>query len=403
MTSQLAMKISKEFISLFLSCMWYDSVMKNLNLLTAKLAEYAEHFHSQANQSKNHVSSPLGAWMLLASALTASEQIKADSSKRDTAYQVLGMDLQQAESVLSALLKKSELNYVSAGWSNPDNVPLFPALEKWLADNTKIPVTVGLPTQQELDSWADSHSKGLIKQFPADVSPATILILANLIYAKFEWTDKMDVVAATSEEVSMWNVDKMLQSNSNQNYAQIVTHKGSEFLSYTVSSVDGSTVTLFMPADTSTTDKDLFEVMYGQGVYDSLGDLNGTNYGRSVMKSSSSPLVIARFPAWEADSLIGLNDSFNGLFVKSALEAFSHEDDKDELIVEIMQSAVAKFNSEGFEAAALTSMSFARASAMMPAPVLCHEISFSGRIGFVAETGKIPTFSGIIVVGSEAT
>ncbi|NED56424.1 hypothetical protein G3I24_36765, partial [Micromonospora aurantiaca] len=49
-----------------------------------------------------------------------------------------------------------------------------------------------LPDQAALDAWARERTGGLIDRFPVDVTPDTLLVLANALATRVSWADPFD-------------------------------------------------------------------------------------------------------------------------------------------------------------------------------------------------------------------
>lgn len=67
------------------------------------------------------------------------------------------------------------------------------ALGAWLADGVELsgelPVTLDpLPAQAELDAWAGDHTRGLIDKFPIQRDPLTLLVLASALVLTPRWS-----------------------------------------------------------------------------------------------------------------------------------------------------------------------------------------------------------------------
>lgn len=81
-------------------------------------------------------------------------------------------------------------------------------------------------------------------------------------------------------------------------------------------------------------------------------------------------------------------------------EAFS-EGSEGGFTAEAKQVAVAKFDKEGFEAAALTAMVMARCAMPSMMTQTIYELNFTKPFVFVSCIGKLPVFSGYICKAKE--
>lgn len=156
--------------------------------LHAPLAHYAERLHRAAGDT-HHVASPLGAWLLLA--LTGPA---ATGEARAALAEALGVDPDDAAAAARALLAAPH-PMVAAATALWERTP-FEELAEWRAGLPRRTERGPLPDQAALDAWARERTAGLIERFPVDVTPETLLILANALATRVSWADPFEVTPA---------------------------------------------------------------------------------------------------------------------------------------------------------------------------------------------------------------
>lgn len=120
-----------------------------------------------------------GLWLLLAHLAPV-----ASDNHREAIAEALGISCDEAAALAEELLTAPHSTIATAlgAWSR-------------VALNTKVAVALeAMPDQAGLDRWATDHTRGLINEFPIDVSPETMLIVATALvlqprWAKELWTD----------------------------------------------------------------------------------------------------------------------------------------------------------------------------------------------------------------------
>lgn len=152
--------------------------------LHAPLARYAERLHRAAGDT-HHVASPLGAWLLLA--LTGPA---ATGETRAALAEALDADPDDAAAEARALLAAPH-PMVAAATALWERAPA-PELAAWRAALPENTERGPLPDQATLDGWARERTSGLIDSFPVDVTPDTLLLLANALATRVSWADPFD-------------------------------------------------------------------------------------------------------------------------------------------------------------------------------------------------------------------
>jgi hypothetical protein len=177
--------------------------------LRAAIGRYAERFHA-AVEPGHHIASPLGAWLLLALAASA-----APGDERLT--DALGMSPDQAAGHAEALLKDPH-PLVAAATAVWHTHWVEPARMAAWGDRLPSATAVGaLPGQAGLDQWASDHTYGMIERFPITVGPDVALVLGSALATKITWSTPFELgPAAALGPDSPWagQVTEVLRSPS---------------------------------------------------------------------------------------------------------------------------------------------------------------------------------------------
>lgn len=147
------------------------------------ITRYSRRF-CRLHANAHSVTSPLGAWLILA--LVAPLSRGAD---RDELENILGVDAKQARRALDELL------------ADPPDV-VRAALAVWGVPNWPGPLpaaveTGQVPTQAQADRWARDRTDGLIERFPVDLSGMTS-VLASALATRIAWLRPYEVDGAAA-------------------------------------------------------------------------------------------------------------------------------------------------------------------------------------------------------------
>ncbi|MGV9676747.1 serpin family protein [Nocardia sp. NPDC003482] len=249
-----------------------------------------------------------------------------------------------------------------------------------------------LTDQAALDGWADQHTGGLIRRFPLDVTPETLLVLATAIVARTAWRDTFDEDVLEPQD-GPWQGHRgpALARNSHQlddvsllTAATPVTRvvvrgigdldvhllsghgEPAEVLGAGLGALDGSVaVRTDLPVGTEGPG---LRVRDTRAVFDTLR----IQLPPFEIRSSHSLLAHAE--------LFGLRTAADG-----SAQRFPEISPTPLYVAEAAQNALARFTREGFEAAAVTAVTLARAAAMhRPRPALEISVTFDRPFGFLA-------------------
>ena len=119
-----------------------------------------------------------GLWLLLAHLAPV-----ASDSHREAIAEAIGISCDEAAALAEELLTAPHATIATAlgAWSR-------------VALDAKLAVALEpMPDQAGLDRWASNHTRGLINEFPTEVSPETMLVVATALVLQPRWTDELDV------------------------------------------------------------------------------------------------------------------------------------------------------------------------------------------------------------------
>jgi hypothetical protein len=340
------------------------------------LTAYAARFHARIG-AHHHVASPLGAWLVLELAEGRSDPLL------DQSHPAVGV--------------------AAAVWQRMPE-PLLPR------------ATSPLPDQGTLDTWAREHTFGLIKRFPLQVTPETLLILASALGTKVSWDTPFDLVPAARLAAGPWSesLETVLHTPTGRGHEQYIatTRQAGDVAVHTAKARAGLSVTSVIaapevPAHTvlaaaydlveRPTPKSLFEVPLGEAplwtVTEERAEVKGLD-GREER-------CTAVLPAWSAESDHDLSHPDFG-FVAAA-EHLARALGRPDLEFLARQAAVARYTRVGFEAAAVTAiMTLLSATIRREGLLRTAELRFAHPYAVVAVADdpsggpwqRVPVFSG---------
>ncbi|WFE98950.1 hypothetical protein [Micromonospora sp. WMMD964] len=160
--------------------------------LHGPLSAYAARLHASAGD-RHHVASPLGAWLLLA--VCATTAADGDPAAEDLA-RALGTDLAEAAEAARALLDAPHplVRSATALWQRSARGHV--GSTGWRAALPRSTEVGVLPDQAGLDAWAREHTDGLIDTFPLKVTPDVVFALASALATRVSWATPFDVADA---------------------------------------------------------------------------------------------------------------------------------------------------------------------------------------------------------------
>jgi hypothetical protein len=403
--------------------------MLNTNTLQNLLA-FNQNFHNAVEiTDKNYIASPLGAWLLL-SCLAGGNPNNLSQTEREQLESYLSpvasSNLERLLDIANQLLSSSPDNLTTAvnAWIKPTMVSEH--TDAWGRKQLNKPFN-HLPTQVELDEWAKKNSLGLIEKFPLDVNPDVWFIFANVLATKIKWNvpfARCEVQSLRDEKRSAFsnhfgNVESLLLSGSSSKHVKgVFVDETDGELYVVVENTDGeglvvSAVIAVNPSLNPThvmgvaeewfaeLNDNLIELTVTQLVENHADKLGGV-LNVSETHSFSDGMTVT-LPAWEASSKHALSDFMPFAEASAVIGA----GEGDEILAK--QVAVAKYNLEGFEAAALSAVMAARTA--MPPVKKIVEALYSHPFAVVAgikgnpETvwNNVPVFTAWVQEACEVT
>jgi hypothetical protein len=331
------------------------------------------------------VSSPLGAWLLIA-ALT-------DADGGGHLADELGLSADEAREVVAFTLSDPHpaLGVAMAAWARPDLLN-----ERWDAWTARLAtgVEVGpLPDKAQADTWAREHTLGLIKTFPIAIEPATALILASALACDVTWTQPYDTTTASTlggqfgERVTSVLVGDGADVVVTRAAGEVAVHQRRSSSGLVVTSVLGPP-----DADAGTVQAAALEVVEagvathpGHRPLDSLPPSDDGTWSLTV-RDGSVDRQTSIIPAWKA--------RVDGAVIEAAPGVGPALDVARGMLrqpgpSEARQSAVAEYHQTGFRAAALTAFAVATGAMISTRPVRELTVRFNRPYAVVASTSAL--------------
>ncbi|HEX4015769.1 MAG TPA: hypothetical protein VHX15_03450 [Frankiaceae bacterium] len=385
--------------------------------LPGLIAAYAARIHRAA--SGHHVLSPLGAWLLLALVGPA-----AQGGQREELETVLGTDVDTAAGHARSLLAEPHpaVSAATAYWQRPSVAT--PALDAWTRSLPGATERGDIPSHAEADAWAAHVTHELIRSFPVEITDETVLLLANALATRISWSVPFTLTNA-ADLGTAWGpgVHQVLRSAATHRAFVADTAAAGRVGVHLAGSEDGL---------------DVYSVVAGEGV--PAGSVLAAAYevaqherplalhalplgdGHAWRLSEREEMVkdlsgreetsYALVPAWHAETRLDLLNA-SGLGFGPAVEALYLLLRPDEYEADAVQSAVASYTREGFEAAAVTAIGYRRVSApaRRPGTVRALEVRFTRPYAVVAVTRSakpalwfgLPVFSAWVERADDAT
>ncbi|MEU8212515.1 hypothetical protein AB0B85_25340 [Micromonospora sp. NPDC049044] len=347
--------------------------------LHGPLSAYAARLHATIGDG-HHVASPLGAWLLLAVCAAAAD---ADPAAEDPAAEdlarALGTDLGSAAEVARTLLDAPHPLVASATalWRRGEQRGGPTGWRAALPATTEVGT---LPDQAGLDAWAREHTDGLIDTFPLKVSPDVVFALASALATRISWATPFDSADAHALGVdSAWasRLRQVLRSPSHGHRCAIVSSpRVGDVIVHAApaQSNDGAgLVVLSVAAAPQVPATEVLSIAYGL----SAGAADGTPpagsrslfdlpLGETALWTLSEERVRTRardgreerhtavLPCWSARS--GHDLSVAALGFPAATAALARALTQPVQGFAARQTALARYDRYGFEAAAVTGM-----------------------------------------------
>jgi hypothetical protein len=339
----------------------------------ALVRTYADRFDAAWSDGTHSVGSPLGAWLLLALVAPA-----ARGGDREELEALLGADADDAHELANDMLNTPHPAVAAALvlWHRDEY--LRPDFAEWMRTLPAAAETGRVPAQVDADAWARRTTNGIIERFPLEIGADVVLVLANALATRVEWTTSFALAPARALG-GPWSqqVDRVLEAPSGGHQMVITrTDRAGDVAVHAAASDDGLLVVSVIadpsvaPVDVRAAAHDVAAVLVRSSTpmpiataY-SLFDLpTGDGHAwtvveRQVGAADDPPREVYRafLPVWAAngDHDLTTRPALGFPAARRVLEAFV--DPTGPLGFEAKQVVSAAFHRRGFEAAAITSM-----------------------------------------------
>ncbi len=337
------------------------------------VARYASRFNP-VYAAEHGVTSPLGAWLLLALVAPA-----AAGAHRADLEHALGCGADEARQRAAALLSSDHpaVRSAAAVWARERF--LDERFHRFAGDLPGVVARGPIPVQQQADAWAGEHTAGMIESFPLAVAPDTALLLATALATDVSWVRPFTVAPAARlggefgarVSTTLVAVDGHVQMLAATDAAGVVAvHAAAASAGLTVVSVIAEPsvpagavhaaaheVGVRLAAGDHTMRISLFDLPLGDGHAWKLDETVEDGAGTGDVESCSTAI-----PAWDATSShrVLAAPGFGALC--ATLDTFLRPEYRPGQY-DALQVAVASFSRVGFRAAAITAVS-TRAGAM---------------------------------------
>lgn len=349
------------------------------------ITRYAQRF-CRVHAGGHSVSSPLGAWLLLAlAAPLARDSVRADLED------ILGAGAKDVRRVVDALLRDPPrvVRSALAVWGVPDWPGGLPAAVQ----------TGPVPTRAQADAWARDHTDGMIDRFPVDLSEMTA-VLASVLATRIAWLRPYDVTGAgelrspwsdrVGEALTLSGADGYLTDVAGLGTVAVHTAVGGDCLQVisVIAGEDAPSEAVLAAAHdiarrqatgTTVSRRELADLALGDGRFWTISEDHRPGGDR----------VRVVLPAWKASSNHeltadpGLGFGALGRALAASLPPGTAG------AIQARQCAVARYNRWGFEAAAVTAVAL-RSAMMQPGVSRTATLRFGHPYAVVAVVGKGP-------------
>ena len=357
------------------------------------VARYAQRLHATAGP-RQHVASPLGAWLLLALCAPA-----ATSETRDSLNAIIGCAADSAAELAAGLLARPHpaVPAAAAAWYRRGTIT--DAASHWMEELPPEVETGPVPDQAALDDWARRHTLGLIDSFPVRVDPALSLLVATALATRVSWERPFDLAPAGALGArSQWSttLTQVLRTPAGPGHEQFVAATGIGDVAVHAARAREGLLVVSVAAAPEVPPGDVLAVAYDLAT--ALGSagpvprrsLFGLPLGETplwTVTEQSAMIHTAReerctavLPAWSARSDLDLSEP--GLGFGLAAQALAPGDPW-----QARQAAMARYDRTGFEAAAVSALAVAMSARVPQRGVLrTAELRFGHPYAVVAVT-----------------
>ena len=325
---------------------------------------YAATTRSALGTAESPVISYAGLWLLLASLAPVA------ATETD---EILGLNRADARATALRLLEAPHptIGAAVAGWLRP-GVQLTKGL----------PVVLDpLPEQAGLDAWAEENTRGLIKEFPLEIDAQTLIVLASALVVTPRWSEPLD-----------HDGDGLLLLESGFQ-AVVETEAAGPVAVACPPSEDGISVySVIAPDGVAAEDvwraaEEVVRRIDAGEIRNHTFDPDGETPGHAwtveeitVLGGAPSDRWRSHLPEWSAEDRHDLSAAPGVAEIARGVMAAVEEESEAACV----QKAVASYNSEGFEAAAVTGMMVRAAAAPRETKVRQIDLRFDRPHAVVA-------------------
>lgn len=385
-----------------------DTLPKELSLAEL-ITNYSEKFNNIIGADQHHVSSPLGAWMLLA--------FLSEKLEDKAVIKTLGVDTTTAATLLESMMSSIPAPVAATihGWINPDSVERFEDL--FARTRFDECLEVKFPEKKELDDWLTSASKGILTEFPLEVDETFMGLFASVLATDVKWRKPLEIEPAP--EGNDWGVKTILSDTTDWNLSFVKDEEHGLFAVHSNRSEDDLVVYSVIPVSdvsASNTLKVANKVAAGN-----VELLKSATIDTAILENASKESSIVSYvgeefttypgvkaslsgwlPAWESENEFDLSSP--DLRFKEAAEVSEEE------VFDAIQVTKAEYTAKGFKAAAVTAVMIGRSAAIPKTrKIPAYKVNFNKPYAVAAVVdiigspwNKVPVFTGYIKEAVEA-
>jgi len=324
----------------------------------------------------DYVISPIGIWAVFAmSGYTFKEVLKNLNLSKEDAFAML-------EQYTEETADTDELMIKNLIWTQDSE------LVKNTPESEHVGVSSPIPSQEAADKIVEEFTKGLIKEFPGDLS-AALTVFTNIITMVLEWKKHFTVV--NNDDMKYWNVNEIMMDKGKQKDNGEVNFVYDDdrnlFAVFTKYSKENCQVISVISTDKEIRKESAFKVLQdvveGERKTIAAEDLfaeditQRSNFSITKTRAENDSYSV-QIPAWELDVTTDLNNLF--LLPPNT---------------SMIQKAVAKYQVSGFKAAAVTAMMTRSAMIMGESYDVCLDFDkpFASAAVYESENwSNIPAF-----------
>lgn len=340
------------------------------------------------------VASPLGVWLLYAQVAPAASG-RAREALEDALTVSAAQARQGADDLLGAV--HPAVAAALAVWLRP--AYLTPDADAWTSTLSPAVERGPVPTQADADRWAGERTRGLIERFPTAITPSTAIVLASALATKLSWRVPFERAETRDLGGPFASTGATALRTPEQGHRVLLvrTDAAGTVAVHVAASADGFSVASVIG------DAALPATRIQRAALEAWDVLAGSDSGRIVPLPAQ-----ATGPAWTVSERSGFGAREQGVAVLPAWTAESTHDLSrapgmpaafatlagllrpgfSPASFDAAQAAVARYTREGFEAAAVTSISVRAAGIPRKATVRVLDVRFGHPYAVVA--GVLP-------------